>query len=239
MREELDFKTLRFFTTLYRLGNVSLSADTLKISQPTGSQLLKKLRDYFDDPLFVRIGQRMTPTPRADDVARTVFAILQLVDHDLPGNPEFIPQTSTRNFTLGLTDISQMTLLPPLQAHLRHSGAEGITFSVVNIDDHTPAALESGQCDLAIGYLMDMPDNFYQQRLLINSMSAWQQKIIPGSTQPLPPNTGAVKSIWPFTWRGPGMATLISYSMPIACHGIRPLRCQAFWGPERSWQTVS
>jgi len=165
MREELDFKALRFFTTLYRLGNVSLAADTLRISQPTGSQLLKKLRDYFDDPLFVRIGQRMTPTPRADNVAQTVFAILQLVDNALPDNPEFIPQASTRNFTLGLTDISQMTLLPPLQAHLRQSGAEGITFSVLNIDDQTPAALESGKCDLAIGYLVDMPDNFYQQRL--------------------------------------------------------------------------
>ena len=63
MREELDFKSLRFFSALYRLGNVSPAADALDISQPTGSLLLKKLRDHFADPLFVRVGQRMIPTP--------------------------------------------------------------------------------------------------------------------------------------------------------------------------------
>ncbi|WP_284219711.1 helix-turn-helix domain-containing protein, partial [Klebsiella pneumoniae] len=47
MREELDFKSLRFFSALYRLGNVSPAADALDISQPTGSLLLKKLRDHF------------------------------------------------------------------------------------------------------------------------------------------------------------------------------------------------
>ena len=66
MREELDFKSLRFFSALYRLGNVSPAAEALDISQPTGSLLLKKLREHFDDPLFVRVGQRMAPTPRAE-----------------------------------------------------------------------------------------------------------------------------------------------------------------------------
>lgn len=53
MREELDFKSLRFFSALFRLGNVSPAAEALNISQPTGSLLLKKLREHFDDPLFV------------------------------------------------------------------------------------------------------------------------------------------------------------------------------------------
>lgn len=169
MREELDFKSLRFFSALFRLGNVSPAAEALNISQPTGSLLLKKLREHFDDPLFVRIGQRMVPTPRADDIAQTVFTILQLVDNQLPGNPEFNPQASTRNFTIGMTDISQMTLLPPLQAQLQQLNAEGITISVLNIDDQTLGALESGKCDLAIGYLRQLPDNIYQQRLFDQS----------------------------------------------------------------------
>lgn len=111
----------------------------------------------------------MVPTPRADDIAQTVFTILQLVDNQLPGNPEFNPQTSTRNFTIGMTDISQMTLLPPLQAQLQQLNAEGITISVLNIDDQTLGALESGKCDLAIGYLRQLPDNIYQQRLFDQS----------------------------------------------------------------------
>ncbi|MDK8008714.1 LysR family transcriptional regulator, partial [Escherichia coli] len=90
-------------------------------------------------------------------------------DNQLPGNPEFNPQASTRNFTIGMTDISQMTLLPPLQAQLQQLNAEGITISVLNIDDQTLGALESGKCDLAIGYLRQLPDNIYQQRLFDQS----------------------------------------------------------------------
>ncbi|HFZ8996601.1 TPA: LysR family transcriptional regulator [Citrobacter freundii] len=169
MREELDFKSLRFFSALYRLGNVSPAAEALNISQPTGSLLLKKLRDHFDDPLFVRVGQRMTPTPRADNISQTIFTILQLADNELPANPEFIAQTSSRNFTLGMTDISQMTLLPSLQKALQRQGADGVTFTILNIDEQTTGALESGKCDLAIGYLMHLPDNIYQQRLFNQS----------------------------------------------------------------------
>lgn len=92
MREELDFKSLRFFSALFRLGNVSPAAEALNISQPTGSLLLKKLREHFDDPLFVRIGQRMVPTPRADDIAQTVFTILQLVDNQLLATLNLTPK---------------------------------------------------------------------------------------------------------------------------------------------------
>ena len=176
MREELDFKSLRFFSALYRLGNVSPAADALNISQPTGSLLLKKLRDHFADPLFVRVGQRMMPTPRADAIAPTVFTLLQLADNDLAVKPEFLPQQSQRNFTIGMTDISQMTLLPLLQIALQQQAADGITFTIQNLDEQTLNALESGKCDLAIGYLTQLPDSVYQQHLSINRMSAWRRK---------------------------------------------------------------
>lgn len=169
MREELDFKSLRFFSALYRLGNVSPAADALNISQPTGSLLLKKLRDHFADPLFVRVGQRMMPTPRADAIAPTVFTLLQLADNDLAVKPEFLPQQSQRNFTIGMTDISQMTLLPLLQIALQQQAADGITFTVQNLDEQTLNALESGKCDLAIGYLTQLPDSVYQQHLFDQS----------------------------------------------------------------------
>lgn len=169
MREELEFKSLRFFSALYRLGNVSAAAEILNISQPTGSLLLKKLRAHFDDPLFIRIGQRMSPTPRAEAIAPTIFTLLQMVDNDLAANPEFIPQHSTRNFTIGMTDISQLTLLPLLQTQLRQQEAYGITFTILNIDDQTLEALETGKCDLAIGYLTQLPDNVYQQHLFDQS----------------------------------------------------------------------
>ncbi len=111
----------------------------------------------------------MMPTPRADAIAPTVFTLLQLADNDLAVKPEFLPQQSQRNFTIGMTDISQMTLLPLLQIALQQQAADGITFTVQNLDEQTLNALESGKCDLAIGYLTQLPDSVYQQHLFDQS----------------------------------------------------------------------
>ena len=61
MRKELDLKMLYFFRALYLSGNVSSAADQLDLSQPSGSLLLKRLREEFNDTLFVRVGQRWRP----------------------------------------------------------------------------------------------------------------------------------------------------------------------------------
>lgn len=138
--------------------------------QPAHRQpFAEKLRDHFADPLFVRVGQRMIPTPRADAIAPTISTLLQLADNDLAVKPEFLPQQSQRNFTIGMTDISQMTLLPLLQIALQQQAADGITFTVQNLDEQTLNALESGKCDLAIGYLTQLPESVYQQHLFDQS----------------------------------------------------------------------
>ncbi|MBC2872978.1 hypothetical protein H7U18_13085 [Klebsiella pneumoniae] len=111
----------------------------------------------------------MIPTPRADAIAPTISTLLQLADNDLAVKPEFLPQQSQRNFTIGMTDISQMTLLPLLQIALQQQAADGITFTVQNLDEQTLNALESGKCDLAIGYLTQLPESVYQQHLFEQS----------------------------------------------------------------------
>ncbi|MBN0423426.1 LysR family transcriptional regulator, partial [Pseudomonas aeruginosa] len=99
----------------------------------------------------------------------TISTLLQLADNDLAVKPEFLPQQSQRNFTIGMTDISQMTLLPLLQIALQQQAADGITFTVQNLDEQTLNALESGKCDLAIGYLTQLPESVYQQHLFDQS----------------------------------------------------------------------
>ncbi len=169
MREELDFKSLRFFSALYRLGNVSPAADALDISQPTGSLLLKN----YEIILLTRClsgSQRSDPDAASGrDRPHHPPTLLQLADNDLAVKPEFLPQQSQRNFTIGMTDISQMTLLPLLQIALQQQAADGITFTVQNLDEQTLNALESGKCDLAIGYLTQLPESVYQQHLFDQS----------------------------------------------------------------------
>ncbi len=165
MRKELDLKMLYFFRAIYQSGNVSQASEMLELSQPSGSLLLKRLREEFNDALFVRVGQKMVPTAGAQHVSATIFSILDLVDNQLDITLPFDPHTSRRSFTIAMTDISQMTLMPRLLEAFKQAGADKVQLSIREIDDTIYPLLESGEVSLAIGYLMDIPDNFYQQRL--------------------------------------------------------------------------
>jgi LysR family transcriptional activator of mexEF-oprN operon len=69
---KLDLTMVHTLRALFDTGQVSKAADRLGVSQPSVSQNLKRLRDYFEDPLFVRSGNRLYPTPRAMALEATV-----------------------------------------------------------------------------------------------------------------------------------------------------------------------
>lgn len=105
------------------------------------------------------------PTPRADAVTPTISTPFQLTDNDLTAKSESLPRQNQYNFTIGTTDISQMTLLPLLQIALRQQAVDGTTFTVQNLDGQTFNALKSRKCNLAIDYLTQLPNSVYQQHL--------------------------------------------------------------------------
>lgn len=184
MRKELDLKMLYFFRALYLSGNVSLASEQLELSQPSGSLLLKRLREEFNDTLFVRVGQKMVPTPGAQQVFTTVSEIIDLVDNQLDTSLPFDPRTSQRRFTIAMADISQMTLVPRLLDICKSQGASQIQFAIRNIDDGIYSQLESGEVNLAIGYLTDIPESFYQQRLFDEHYVCLSSAVHPRIQQP-------------------------------------------------------
>ncbi len=161
MRKELDLKMLYFFRALSE-RQCLFGCRSVDLSQPSGSLLLKRLREEFNDTLFVRVGQRWRPH-RAQQAFATISTILDLLDNQLMSSLPFDPRTSQRSFTIAMADISQIALVPP-PAYV-NAGATQIKFAIRHIDDNIYSALESGDVNLVIGYLIDIPESFYQQRL--------------------------------------------------------------------------
>ena len=64
-----DLNLLQIFDAIHSKGGVSAAARHLNLSQPAISHALAKLRDAFDDPLFVRQGNKLVPTPAARAIA--------------------------------------------------------------------------------------------------------------------------------------------------------------------------
>ena len=69
---EIDLNLLLILDALYDTGSTTLVAERLKVSQPTVSFSLGKLRDVFGDELFVRHGASMQPTPLAQSIREPV-----------------------------------------------------------------------------------------------------------------------------------------------------------------------
>ena len=65
----LDLNLLRVFDTMLETRSVTITASTLSLTQSAVSNQLARLRDAFDDPLFVRTSEGMVPTPRAMAIA--------------------------------------------------------------------------------------------------------------------------------------------------------------------------
>ena len=147
-----DARMLVLFDEIYRTQSMTRAAERLDLSQPTASIWLSKLRREWHDPLFVRTSAGMQPTPRADALigpAREALALLRRLSASLPG---FDPAATHRNFRVCMTDASHITFLPRLLAHVRTIGPD-VRLDVVPISTATGHVLETGEADLALGYI--------------------------------------------------------------------------------------
>jgi DNA-binding transcriptional LysR family regulator len=160
----LDPKLLKLLDLLHRTRSVTQAAELLGQSQPTVSIWLARLRKALGDPLFVRTPEGMQPTPRADALIGPVREALASLQRLAAREAPFDPARAERSFRICMTDASHITLLPPLLAHVR-ALAPGLTLSAARIDEHTAAALQSGEADLAIGFVPWLDAGFYQQVL--------------------------------------------------------------------------
>ena len=78
--QTLDLNLLKAFSVLMDERNVSKAAERLAITQPAMSGVLTRLRDSFDDPLFVRVQRGVVPTNRALELAPQVKKVLNEVE---------------------------------------------------------------------------------------------------------------------------------------------------------------
>lgn len=159
-----DLKLLAVISELHRTRSVSLAAERLALSQSAISMSLAKLRKHFNDPLFVRTSAGMEPTPHAIELIGILSQAEGLLQTAFGHSVVFDAATSDRVFHIQSTDIAQVTLIPKLMDHLRRV-APCVRIDLQRIALGTPKLLESGELDLAIGFILPMGAGFCQQRL--------------------------------------------------------------------------
>jgi len=161
----VDLNLLVLFDAVLRHRSVSRAAEAVGLSQPAVSNGLRRLREHFHDRLFVRTADGMVPTPAAEALGGTVSAALAQIGAGLARRRAFDPRAERRTFTLIMTDIGEIVFLPRLLETAKR-GAPGISFRTVHLPAAaTRRALETGEADLAVGYVPDLEAGVFQQRL--------------------------------------------------------------------------
>lgn len=164
----LDLNLLVVFDAIARDRNITAAGRRVGLSQPAMSSALSRLRRTFDDPLFVRTGGSMQPTPYAQLLIPPIQRACELIASSLEVQSKFEPAQANCTFNFYMTDIGEALFLPRLLGALVER-APNARVKVLRIPEHgEQAAMAAGEVDLAVGFFPDLRAGFFQQRLYVD-----------------------------------------------------------------------
>jgi len=158
---KIDLNLLVVFHALMREQSVARAAERLFLGASAVSMSLRRLRDLFDDALFVRSGQRMVPTARAEELAPPVEQLLAAAHKLVYERSTFRPADMDRVFHIGASESCEVGLVAPLLAELRQEAPSARL--VVRPTDAASAAtlLDADDIELALGFFKQVPPHHH------------------------------------------------------------------------------
>jgi DNA-binding transcriptional LysR family regulator len=147
--KRIDLNLLVVLDALLDERNVTRAAVRLGYTQPTVSAMLRRLRDLFADPLFIRAQRGLIATPYAEALAEPLKRLLA-DSRRLVAPNVFEPESATVKFTVSTNDYMQRTLLVPFIEVLRTEAREIQLAIAQPIIEGLSDALARGRIDMAI-----------------------------------------------------------------------------------------
>jgi DNA-binding transcriptional LysR family regulator len=162
----LQLRDLHLLQVMLSEGSLTRAAALLDITQPTLSKALARLRLQLGDPLLVRDGQIMRPTPKGAEMLtplRNLLSGAQGLVH--PESLPFDPKSSSHRFRLLVSDVGMILFLPALTTRLAAAGP-GLKLEALSLDSRNfEAKLATGEADLALGAYAKAPRDLRRQQL--------------------------------------------------------------------------
>lgn len=147
--KSIDLNLFMLFDAVYSEGGLTAAGRKLGLSQPAVSHALSRLRHALGDPLFVRQGAAVVPTPFARHIIGDVRRALGILEGRLQDHRRFDPASAQANFRLAMREGMEAILLPPLMARLA-TEAPGVSIASVRVGRRELETELAGGVDLAI-----------------------------------------------------------------------------------------
>jgi DNA-binding transcriptional LysR family regulator len=145
----VDLNLLLALDALLMERNVTRAAERLSVGQPAMSASLGRLRKHFGDPLLVREGRTLVPTPLATSMAPLVREAVAAMEAVFGRTRGFDPLVDRRSFTIMASDYVTLILLRGLVARLA-AEAPLQRLNVVPVQGDFAEQLRRGQADVLV-----------------------------------------------------------------------------------------
>lgn len=147
-----DLNLLIALDVLLAEGSVTRAARRLRLSPSAMSRTLARLREATGDPLLVRAGRALVPTPRALALREKVAPLLGDILAVLGPEKQLDPRQLEQTFTLRASDGFVENFGPALLAHVG-AQAPGVRLRFVQKIDRESVLLRDGSIDLETGVI--------------------------------------------------------------------------------------
>ena len=157
-------KLLYVFKFLFEERSVVKAAQRLSATQSAVSKQLKKLRQWFDDELFVRTAEGMEPTEKALQLVQQIDGIIEQIE-DLNSFQAFCPSRLGGEVVVETTDEVSRRIVPGMLQRIAQR-APNLTLRIQPLErQYSLADLESGSVDVVISVNWHAPEKLLQKRL--------------------------------------------------------------------------
>ena len=194
MLSKLDLNLLRTLHILLEERSVTRAGERLGRTQSAVSNALRRLRETFDDPLFIRTPDGLTPTPRAVQLGAKIAQIVDLTEQCLEPDAHFDPTKAVARFVIGGPDRLSLPVFLPFLKKIRRA-AQGVTVDIRTTDrDYAIRLISSQEIDLALGWFDEVPPQINRLKAAREPLVCLCQKDHPLLRLRRPPELDAILS---------------------------------------------
>ena len=219
--DRFDLNRLVVFEAVYTEQNLTRAAEKLNLAQPTISNAMTRLRTAFDDPLFIRSGRGVAPTPLARKIIDPIRQSLRQVQATLDQNLTFDPSKSDAEFNISMGEITATVLLPTIVEAISAEAPHVMVRAFQTDRREIKEKLALGQLDIALDISRLSARELNSADLPTGSYVCAMSRGHPGAKNALTPETMLNLDFIAVSSRSTG-SSLLELAMQKIGHRVRP-----------------
>ncbi|CAM3211308.1 LysR family transcriptional regulator [Vibrio neptunius] len=147
---KIDLNLIVIFDAIMREQSITIAAEQLAMTQPSVSKAVSRMRYAWKDPLFIKHGRGITPTPYAKQLWHEISEPLNKISHSV-SPPKFDPMTASIQLRVALTDGTSCLFWPRLRAIIEER-ARAMDLYAVPFKGNGQQLLLEAEVDLVLDY---------------------------------------------------------------------------------------